>query len=246
MPLFRYWIDRLGYGHAYHRKLWEFVFILQSLKDHGMLSTGYRGLGFAVGTERVPDLLASCGVSVLATDLHQEEGIAKGWADSSQLAISKADLCSGISTEDQFDKLVDFANVDMNSIPSNLKDFDFCWSSCAFEHLGSIEAGKSFVMNSLKTLRSGGLAVHTTELNLSSDEDTVTSGGTVLFRRRDFREIASALRDEGHTVAPLNFYQGNHPLDQYIDMPPYSNDAHLRLSLMKYSTTSFGLVILKR
>jgi hypothetical protein len=246
MPLFRYWIDRLGYGHAYHRKLWEFVFILQSLKDHGKLNPGCRGLGFAVGTERVPDLLASCGISVLATDLHQEEGIAKGWADSSQLAISKADLCSGISTKDQFDQLVSFANVDMNSIPDNLKDFDFCWSSCAFEHLGSIEAGKAFVMNSLNTLRSGGLAVHTTELNLSSDEDTVTSGGTVLFRRRDFREIASALRNEGHTVAPLNFYQGNHLLDQYIDMPPYSNDAHLRLSLMKYSTTSFGLVILKR
>jgi hypothetical protein len=245
MPLFRYWIDRLGYGHAYHRKLWEFVFILQSLQDHGMLSPGCRGLGFAVGTERVPDLLASCGVAVLATDLHQEEGIAKGWADSSQLAVNKTDLRSGISTDDQFDQLVDFANVDMNSIPNNLQDFDFCWSSCAFEHLGSIEAGKDFVMNSLNTLRSGGLAVHTTELNLSSDDDTVTSGGTVLFRRRDFREIASALRDEGHTVAPLNFYTGNHLLDQYVDMPPYSNDVHLRLSLMKYSTTSFGLVILK-
>ncbi|WP_435212704.1 methyltransferase type 11 [Luminiphilus sp. nBUS_16] len=246
MPLFKHWIDRLGYGHAYHRKLWEFVFILQSLKDHGMLSQGCRGLGFAVGTERIPDLLASCGVSVLATDLHQDEGIAKGWADSSQLAVSQADLFSGISEKEQFDQMVDFANVDMNSIPANLQDFDFCWSSCAFEHLGSIEAGKAFVKNSLDTLRSGGLAVHTTELNLSSDEDTVTSGGTVLFRRRDFREIASALRKEGHTVAPLNFYQGNHPLDQYIDMPPYSNDVHLRLSLMEYSTTSFGLVILKR
>jgi hypothetical protein len=246
MPLVRLWIDRLGYGHAYHRKLWEFVFILQSLKDHGMLSPGCRGLGFAVGTERIPDLLASCGISVLATDLHQDEGIAKGWADSSQLATSKADLYSGISTTEQFDQMVDFANVDMTSIPANLQDFDFCWSSCAFEHLGSIEAGKAFVMNSLNTLRSGGLAVHTTELNLSSDQDTVESGGTVLFRKRDFREIASALREEGHTVAPLNFYQGNHPLDQYIDVPPYSNDVHLRLSLMKYSTTSFGLAILKR
>jgi hypothetical protein len=114
----------------------------------------------------------------------------------------------------------------MNSIPDDLKDFDFCWSSCAFEHLGSIEAEKAFVMNSLNTLRGGGLAAHTTELNLSSDEDTVASGGTVLFRRRDFREIASALRNEGHTVAPLNFYQGTHLLDQYVVMPPYSNDAH--------------------
>ena len=245
MPLFSYWVDRLGYSYAYHRKLWEFVFILQSLKDHGMLSPGFRGLGFAVGTEHIPDLLASCGVSVLATDLNLEQGMAKGWADSNQLASSKADLYSGISAKEQFDQLVDFANVDMNAIPSTLQDFDFCWSSCAFEHLGSIDAGIAFVKNSLKTLRSGGLAVHTTEFNLSSDEDTVASGGTVLFRRRDFCEIASALRTEGHTVAPMNFYQGSHPLDQYIDMPPYSNDAHLRLSLMEYTTTSFGLVILK-
>ena len=31
--------------------------------------------------------------------------------------------------------------------------------------------------NSLKTLRSDGLAVHTTEFNLSSNEDTVSSEG---------------------------------------------------------------------
>ena len=246
MPLFRDWCDQLKHGYTYHRKLWEFVFILQSLKDHGFLKEGKRGLGFAVGTEHVPDLLASYGVAVLATDLDFEAGVAQGWADSNQLATGKAALYHGISQKSVFETLVEFANVDMNAISSELKDFDFCWSSCAFEHLGSIEAGKDFVYNSLDTLRSGGLAVHTTEFNISSDEDTVSTGGTVLFRRRDFVEMAETLRAKGHTVAPLNFYLGAHPLDDHIDIAPYSNDQHLRLSLMDYSTTSFGLVIVKR
>ena len=246
MPLFRCWEDRRGYEYTYHRKLWEFVFILQSLKDQGLLTQGTKGLGFAVGNERIPDLLASYGLTILATDLHQEEGIASGWAESNQLAASKEGLYFGISAREQFDNLVDFTNVDMNCIPSNLQNFDFCWSSCAFEHLGSIEAGKAFVSNSLNPLRSGGVAVHTTEFNLSSDEDTVASGGTVLFRRRDFCDVALTLRKEGNTVLPLNFYEGTHALDQYVDVPPYRNDVHLRLSLMEYNTTSFGLVIIKR
>lgn len=50
MPLFRDWVEQLKYGFTYHRKLWEFVFILQSLTDHGMLKPHTRGLGFAVGT----------------------------------------------------------------------------------------------------------------------------------------------------------------------------------------------------
>ena len=192
-----------------------------------------------------PDLLAWHGVSILATDLAYDEGVAKGWAGSNQLAVNKAGLYAGTSNWEVFDNLVEFANVDMNSIPENLSGFDFCWSCCAFEHLGGIEAGMDFVKNSLKTLRSDGLAVHTTEFNLSSNEDTVSSGGTVLFRRRDFEDIASVLRRAGHTAAPLGLYQGSHFLDKYVDVPPYSNDQRLRLSLMNYNTTGFGLVIFK-
>jgi hypothetical protein len=245
MPLFRDWCEQLKCGYTYHRKLWEFVFILQSLKDHGFLAEGSRGLGFAVGTEHIPDLLASYGAQVLATDLDYGEGVAKGWADTNELASGKSSLYAGISPREKFDDLVQFANVDMNAIPDDLKNFDFCWSSCAFEHLGSIDAGKAFVMNSIDTLHSGGLAVHTTEFNISSNDATISSGGTVLFRRRDFEDIAEALRGKGHIVMPLNFYLGTHPLDEYIDVPPYSNNKHLRLSLMNYATTSFGLGIVK-
>ena len=43
----------------------------------------------------------------------------------------------------RFDQLVTFRPVDMTAIPDDLAGFDFCWSSCALEHLGSLAAGRS-------------------------------------------------------------------------------------------------------
>jgi hypothetical protein len=42
-----------------------------------------------------------------------------------------------------FDALVDFDVADMNAMPDTLGQFDFVWSACAFEHLGSIRQGHS-------------------------------------------------------------------------------------------------------
>ena len=43
--------------------------------------------------------------------------------------------------------LIDHAyrEVDMRAIPTDLRGFDFAWSSCALEHLGSLGAGMAFV-----------------------------------------------------------------------------------------------------
>ena len=56
-----------------------------------------------------------------------------------------------------------FRAVDMNDIPPDLRGFDFTWSSCALEHLGTLRAGADFVVEQMTCLRPGGVAVHTTE-----------------------------------------------------------------------------------
>lgn len=246
MPLFAHWVGQLGWKPMFHRKLWEFVYILQVLHERGYLREGARGLGFAVGQEPLPDYFSSLGVQVTATDLEKSEGIVKGWALANELAFDKQTLYRGISRREQFDKNVQFRPADMNAIPEDLEGYDFCWSACALEHLGSIEAGKTFLAASLKTLCPGGLSVHTTEFNVKSDWKTVDNNRTVIFRKRDLRDIAAQLRDAGHMVAPLNFYSGSHRLDEYVDLPPYRDDCHLKLELHKYATTSFGIVIQKR
>ena len=48
---FRAWVRRMGLTFKHHRKLWEFAFIAEALEQHGMLTPGRRGLGFAVGRE---------------------------------------------------------------------------------------------------------------------------------------------------------------------------------------------------
>jgi len=131
----------------------------------------------------------------------------------------------------------------MNHVTDDLTDFDFCWSACAFEHLGSIELGLKFIERIISCLKPGGWAVHTTEFNISSNDETVSEGGTVLFRRRDFEALASRLDAMGHTVAPFNFNAGQGVVDGYIDVAPYRPEPHLKLAIGGFEATSFGLIV---
>ncbi|MEH3107916.1 MAG: class I SAM-dependent methyltransferase [Sphingomonas fennica] len=245
-PLYAEWLARMGQSHHRHRKQWEFVYIVQALAHHGMLRPGHRGLGFGVGVEPLPALFAAMGIATVATDLAADDARAAAWSLTHQHGKALDDLRNpAICPDAAFDALVRFEPADMTAIPAHLRGFDFCWSSCAFEHLGSIGAGLTFVRRSLDTLRPGGLAVHTTELNLVSNARTSLRGETVLFRRMDFERLALRLAAEGHEVMPLNWDIGTHQDDRFVDAPPYSTDVHLKVALARYATTSFGLIVRK-
>ena len=243
-PDFAYWVKQLKGARIYHRKVWEHVFICKVLFERNMLKPGMRGLGFAVGQERLPAFFASMGCEIVATDLAADDERAEHWIPSKQHSANKAHLAfPDLVPAAEFDRLVSFQAADMNAISADLKDFDFCWSACAYEHLGSIEAGLKFVERSVECLKPGGFAVHTTELNLSSNSDTVDNENTVLFRRRDMEELAARLKARGYRVAPLDFFPGTQPLDRYVDLPPYRQHPHLRMMLLGYITTSFGIIV---
>ena len=245
-PAFRYWIERLGESFRMQRKLWEFGYIIQALHERDMLAEGKRGLVFAVGQEMLPSLFASMGCEIVASDLDASDERSQVWADTAQHAsavdpLNARDLCD----RGEFARRVSFRPVDMNAIPSDLVDFDFTWSSCSFEHCGSIELGQQFIWRQMECLKPGGVAVHTTEFNLTSNEDTITNGVTVIFRRRDIEEIVRRLRDEGHHVEPLNLDVGSGPADRGIDRKPYVAKQQMKLQLEKYVSTSIGLIIRK-
>src|SRR6185437_412017 len=98
-------------------------------------------------------------------------------------------------------------------------------------------------------LRPGGIAVHTTELNLTSPTRTIDHGSTVLFRRPDLESLVAALRGDGHQASPVDFAFGADAIERYIDLPPYRAEPHLRVALAGkvrwYETTSVGLVFVK-
>ncbi len=259
-PAFRWWIKSLRLAHIYHRKIWEYGFVLQTLHEAGLLQPGKRGLGFAVGEEPLPSFLAARGITVTATDAPVAVVAGKGWINTNQHAASLEKIHQpALCPEDMFRRHVAYEAVDMRAIPAHLAGgFDFCWSICSLEHLGSLAAGADFVVNSLKTLRPGGVAIHTTEFNYLNDTDTVDNWMTVLYRRKDFEALAARIRALGYTVDELDFDMGKNPLDFFIDLPPYRWDkppaaldyvyqerALLRLSIDGFPCTSYGLIIRK-
>jgi hypothetical protein len=236
---------RLG-GKFLHRKEWELVFICQALEERGLLTFSKRGVGFAVGLEPLPAIFASRGCKVLATDKNTDSGgdWQGQWA-SHKSDLSRPQICD-LST---FDENVNFQQLDMNKIRRSLTGFDFSWSCCALEHLGSLKRGFAFLMNQMRCLRPGGTAVHTLEFNLSSNSTTIAKGGTVAYRRSDVEEFVKLCHRKGHAVSTVDFSPGGDPLDEFVARPPWddttSNLAHLRLTIGRFVCTSLALIITK-
>lgn len=233
--------------HCYRRKMWEFVFIIRALEEYGMLKQGKSGLGFAVGLEPLPSYFASKKVRVLATDLSIQDENAKKWADTDQnskgeiYALYKSHICS----KDDFEQYVSYRNVNMNEIPDDIGTYDFCWSSCAIEHVGGLQLSKQFLKNMIQVLKPGGIAVHTTEFNLSSNEETVTKGGDVIFRKRDIEEMKKWFLEHGCHME-TSYKRGAKAGDLFVDIPPYKEyDYHLNLQLDQYASTSFAIIVYK-
>lgn len=229
----------------FHRKLWEWVFIIDAARRHGLTRPGVRALGFGVGTERIPATLAKYGADVMGTDAPESVGVEAGWVATDQFAKSIDTLfMHGILDRETFLKRVSLAECDMANIDPRLQDYDFCWSSSCLEHLGDLQAGIDFIINSVeKTLRIGGVACHTTEFNVSSNDRTIEKGSTVLYRRRDIEQLIATLRDRGHVVDDFIVAPSDHPLDSFVDTPPYQHAFHLKIDHAGHTVTSLGLVI---
>lgn len=255
-----YWAKKLNIEVVYHRKIWELCYVLQALSERGMLRPGNRGLGFGCGQEPIPSLLASLGVNVTVTDLDPGEAERKGWTATNQ-HVMEPSTCfrPALIDKKKFFEYVNIEYVNMNFIPERLCNYDFCWSICALEHLGSIAKGLEFIENSLNTVKPGGIAVHTTEFNFANDKKTIDNWPTVLFQRHHFQALAARLTQLGHTVAELDFNIGNMPMDMFIDLPPFAHDFegamkdmwsrganHLKVAIDGFPATCFGLIVQKK
>lgn len=259
---FAHWCRELKIPVTYHRKIWEFCFLLQTLYDANLLNNELKALGFGCGEEPIPSYLASFGGTITVTDLDPEIVKGMGWAETGQHTDSLAkSWYPDIVSKEIFDRNVSLRYVDMNNIPDDLTGYDLCWSICALEHLGSIRKGLDFIKNSLKTLKDGGWAIHTTEFNYLSSDNTTDNWPTVLFLRKHFELVRDELEAQGHFVAPMNFDVGDRPLDRFIDIPPYSfgdgwlskkqwgdvgQAAHLKLTVDGFPSTCFGIAVQKR
>jgi Domain of unknown function (DUF4214) len=247
LDAYRYWMNAIGEVPKFHRKQWEFFFVAQALHERKMLVSGSRGLGFGVGQEPLVALFASLGCEIIATDQETDEAIRAGWAQTGQHAsgiepLNARQLCD----PESFSRLVRFEFANMNDIPDRYKtSFDFCWSACCLEHLGSLEHGLVFVERSLDTLKPGGVAVHTTEFNLTSNDETIESRDLSIYRRCDIERLVDRLTRVGHQVEPITYEPQNGVVDEFVDLPPFRAEPHLRLRVADFECTSIGLIVRK-
>lgn len=230
-----------------HRKIWEYYAMVEALEQAECLSFGKKGLGFAVGEEPLSSYFARNGCRITASDLTSDPH--ERWTKDHQVAFSIDNLNRrGICDEELFRKLVEFRNVDMNNIPEDLLkgEYDFIWSSCAMEHLGSIEKGLRFAEISLGALKPGGIAIHTTEYNCHSDSETIEEEDLCFLRKSDFEELARRVESSGSArMAPIDYSPGTEKEDFLIDKEPYRQDLHLKLELGGHVATSCLIVLEK-
>jgi 2-polyprenyl-3-methyl-5-hydroxy-6-metoxy-1,4-benzoquinol methylase len=229
-----------------HRKVWEFCYILRAAEQHAKLQPGLTAVGFGVGQEPLPAALAKFGLSVLATDLDASAEESAAWAATGQhlsqlSALSRPDVVSDAVLEER----VRMRAVDMNHLPNDLGEFDLVWSACALEHLGSPKAGIDFVLRTLDLLKPGGVAVHTTELELTPREVTADYGHLAVYRVDDLNELRSEVRGRGLEMETNWYVAMDSPADRWIALPPYphGDPAHLKLVIGESVSTSVGLII---
>ncbi len=250
---FTFWTKEIMTQPILHRKLWETAYVAQCLWDRDCLGDGKRGLGFAVGREALPSLFTKYGAEIVATDLSPSDPRSQAWNATNQHSDRLELLWKGdIIERGPFEEKCKFEFVDMNDIPARYDgQFDFCWSVCAFEHLGSLRNGLNFVQKAMRTLKPGGIAVHTTEYNLL-DEETIDNWGTVLYQKKHFVELSKSLAAENCRLEDIEFDPGAGFFDSYVDVPPYPHDVsqgievaqppHVKLSIDGFPATSIAII----
>jgi 2-polyprenyl-3-methyl-5-hydroxy-6-metoxy-1,4-benzoquinol methylase len=244
-PAFRRWAPLVSDGGMeLHRKQWEYAFLLERARLGGVLAAGRCALGFGVGSEPIPAVLAREGLRVLATD--QAAETAGHWSDSGEHAVGLASLSHPTVVDDAtLARHVSFRAVDMNHVPEDLGTFDLVWSACAIEHLGSPDAGLDFVRRSVELLTPGGVAIHTTELELTQIDHTADYGHCAVYRPADLEALAEDLVGRGYELELNLHVPMASPADRYVALPPYppTDPSHLKLQIFESVSTSFGLAI---
>lgn len=227
-------------------KFWQNAIIIQALAERLDFSNGVSGVGFGVGRERVPAVLAKLGAQVTATDQDFSTDKAKHWQEHELAQGAQSLNALKICDPKIFKQNVAYMAVDMTKVPKKLHGkYDFAWSNCALGHLGSIDAGLKFIEASLECLKPGGWAVHTTELNVLSNTTTSEGGDTVIFRAKDVHNFYRDLTKKGYVCEPLLLTFGTDAHDARVSIRPKFGNDFSKIQVNGHLATQAILIIHK-
>lgn len=169
-------IGRIREPVRYHRKQWEYAYVLTTARALDLVGPEKYALGFGVGTEPVAAVLAADGAHVTATDF-DHMGVAntplvqhnkKHYRGRPSLRGLNQRL---IAQDSVFNRSVDFQYLDILDAETPLArdGYDLVWSCGVLHHLGSAKAIVDALTASTARLAPGGWALHTLDVQLTGE-----------------------------------------------------------------------------
>jgi hypothetical protein len=92
----------------------------------------------------------------------------------------------------------------------------------------------------MRSLKSGGVAVHTTEYNVG-DRDTIDNWVTVLYQQKRFAPLEAMMEEAGCRLVDIDFDAGREVFDCYVDFPPSPKEAAGLLSPPRRTSSSASM-----
>ena len=245
-------LNELREPPRFHRKQWEFAMIFLALKKLGYMNENMTGLSLGGGNERVLYSIAQHVKKLIVTDLYDENttwDCAKTNDPDEYIKVSKP--------FDVDDSKIKALRMDMRYLDFEDKTFDFCYSSCAIEHIGDFEDFVRHLDEVYRVLKEDGVYVFTTELEIGSN--TVKDQNNFIFSSSFLNEIFSSIKLTPDVDVDVNLahHEINTPLPSNIKNLCYNSEEsfidgimksypHVVLLRGKYPFTSIQFVMRKK
>jgi SAM-dependent methyltransferase len=155
--------DDLKEPARFHRKQWEFAMILSALQQHGKLAPRMNGLSMGGGKERVLYSIAQYIGKLVVTDLYE--------TNTTWDCAKTEDPESFIKSDPPFPVDLDriqAQRMDMRHLEFPDRSFDFCYSTCAVEHIGREEDFVRHFNEVARVLKDDGVYIMTTEVTCTA------------------------------------------------------------------------------
>ena len=245
-------LNELKEPPRFHRKQWEFAMIFLALKKLGFLNENMKGLSLGGGNERVLYSIAQHVKELIVTDLYNENttwDCAKTTDPNQYIEASKP-------FEVDLSKIKALA-MDMRYLDFEDNTFDFCYSSCAIEHIGDFDDFVKHLDEVYRVLKEDGVYVFTTELNFGSD--TVKDQNNYIFTSSFLNEIFNSIKLTPDINVDVNLvnHEINTPLPSNVKNLCFNKEESFTKSIMesyqhlillrgKYPFTSVQFVMRKK
>ncbi len=229
----------------FHRKQWEFATVFHVLKSLGLLEPTNSALSMGGGKERLSYAVASRIKHLFITDLYDAQTMWDCARTEDPERFIKSDMPFPVDPS-----RLSALRMDMRKLEFPDASFDFCYSSCAIEHIGSDKDFQSHLKEVNRVLKEGGIYVFTTELHYGPELIVAPNNYIFSASYLNYLFSQSPLLPESEFDANLTPHRTNYPVPVTLDISilgSYLSDSypHLQLLAGKHPFSSALFVLRK-